>query len=85
MTKLSIIDWIAVILVIVGGVNWGLVGLFNLDLVSEVFGGESGFDTVIYVVISLASLWMIYTVSKMAGGSSPEGAGPGDMSQGSGM
>jgi len=35
------VDWIALLLVIIGGLNWGLVGLFNLDLVAAIFGAGS--------------------------------------------
>ena len=36
--KMSVLDWIALILVIVGGLNWGLVGIFSFDLVAAIFG-----------------------------------------------
>ncbi|MBU0536622.1 MAG: DUF378 domain-containing protein, partial [Nanoarchaeota archaeon] len=38
MAKLEVLDWIALVLVIVGGLNWGLVGLLNLDLVQTILG-----------------------------------------------
>ena len=51
---------IAYILVIVGAVNWGLYGIFNFNLVSWVFGGPRSVGAIIvYVIITLASIWLI--------------------------
>ena len=58
--KLSAIDWIAVILVIVGGLNWGLVGLFDFDLVAAIFGEASTLTSLVYDLVGLAALWMLY-------------------------
>ena len=54
------VDWIALILVIVGGLNWGLVGLFDFDLVAAIFGAGSTLSRIIYILVSLAALYMIY-------------------------
>ncbi len=50
--------WIALILVVIGGINWGLVGLFNLNLVAAIFG-DSIIATIIYVLVALAALYLI--------------------------
>lgn len=53
-------DTIALILSIIGCVNWGLVGIFRLDLVSWLFGGSGSlFSRTVYTVIGLAGLWCI--------------------------
>lgn len=53
-------DTIALILSIIGSINWGLVGLFQFDLVSWIFGGQdAAFSRIIYGVIGLAGLWCI--------------------------
>ena len=53
-------DRIALLLSIVGGLNWGLVGLFRFDLVAWIFGGSATLlARIIYVVISLAAIWCI--------------------------
>lgn len=65
--KMSTLDWVATVLVVVGGLNWGLVGLFNYDLVANLFGGGDAtamFARVIYVLVGLSALWMIMMVSK---------------------
>lgn len=60
----GIIDWIALVLVIVGGVNWGLVGLFNFDLVATIFGSVFWLARVIYVLVGISALYMIYFAMK---------------------
>ena len=57
---MRIANIIAYILVIVGAINWGLFGLFDLNLVSTVFSGARAVGSVIvYSVIALAALWLI--------------------------
>ncbi|NIP32517.1 DUF378 domain-containing protein [Candidatus Saccharibacteria bacterium] len=64
--KLNALDWIAIILVIVGGLNWGLVGIFDFDLVAAIFGDMSAISRVVYTLVGVSAIWMIYTASKMA-------------------
>ncbi len=53
-------DTIALILSIIGSINWGLIGLFQFDLVSWVFGGQDAvLSRIIYGIIGLAGLWCI--------------------------
>lgn len=55
-----ILDKIALILTIIGGINWGLVGLFRFDLVAWIFGGQEAIiSRIIYTVIALSSIWCI--------------------------
>ena len=53
---LTAIDWVAMTLLIVGGVNWGLVGLFGVDLVAELFGVMSPVSRIVYVLVGLSAL-----------------------------
>lgn len=65
MNKLSIIDWIASILVVIGGINWGLVGFFKFDLVAAIFGDMSSLSRIIYGLVGVAALWvMVYLLKK---------------------
>lgn len=57
------LDWIALVLVIIGGLNWGLVGLFKFDLVAAIFGA-SIVATIVYVLVGLSALYMIYFATK---------------------
>ena len=54
------LDRIALIILIIGGLNWGSVGLFKFDLVSYIFGGSAEIITrVIFVLVGLSALWCI--------------------------
>ncbi|MFA7201736.1 MAG: DUF378 domain-containing protein [Candidatus Paceibacterota bacterium] len=57
MKKLSAIDWVALILVIIGGLNWGLVGLFEFNLVTSIFG-ENIVSRIIFVIVGLSALYL---------------------------
>ena len=53
-------DIVSLILVIVGAVNWGLVGFAKFDLVAWIFGGQTAsFSRVVYALVGLAGLWCI--------------------------
>jgi len=54
----KVLDVIALVLVIVGGLNWGLVGLFDLDLVAALFGVGSILAKIVYVLVGLSALWL---------------------------
>ena len=54
------IDKIALIIAIIGGLNWGCIGLFQFDLVDWIFGGSgSMLARIIYTVVGLAAIWCI--------------------------
>ena len=58
-------DILSLILVIIGAVNWGLVGLAKFDLVAWIFGGQTaGFSRVIYAIVGLAGLWCITLLAR---------------------
>jgi uncharacterized membrane protein YuzA (DUF378 family) len=48
--------WLALVLVIIGAVNWGLVGLFQFDLVAALFGPASGLSRLVYSLVGLAGI-----------------------------
>lgn len=55
-----IMDRIALALAIIGGLNWGAIGLFSFDLVAWVGGGgQTVFSRVVYTIVALASVWCI--------------------------
>ena len=54
-----LIETIAFILLIIGGLNWGLVGLFRLDLIGSVFGMMSGLSRIIYVLVGVAAVYRL--------------------------
>ena len=53
------IDYIVLVLVIIGAINWGLVGFFGLDLVAFLFGSMSVLSRIIYAVICICGLYAI--------------------------
>jgi len=65
MADKSVIDWIALVLVIVGGLNWGLVGISaDLNLVNLIFGAIPVLESIIYILVGIAALYMIYYLTK---------------------
>ncbi|MBI4920081.1 DUF378 domain-containing protein [Candidatus Azambacteria bacterium] len=64
MNKLNALDWLSFILVIIGGLNWLLVGLFNWNLVSAIFGDMSALSRLIYDLVGLAALYLLAMMSK---------------------
>ena len=55
-----LIDRIALLLLIVGGLNWGSIGLFQFDLVAWIFGGQDALGArIVYVVVALCALWCV--------------------------
>jgi len=67
MKKLNVIDWIALVLVVVGAINWGLVGLFSFDLVSYVFLVLLKLTTfvpsqVVYTLVGVAGVYLFVSM-----------------------
>lgn len=58
MSKLNGLDWVALVLVVVGGLNWGLVGLMDLDVVSALLGDASSLSRVVYVLVGLSAVYL---------------------------
>ena len=55
-----VIDKIALILAIVGGLNWGSIGIFGLDLVALLFGGQQALlSRIIYTLVGIGAVWCI--------------------------
>ncbi|MGC9310424.1 MAG: DUF378 domain-containing protein [Candidatus Aenigmatarchaeota archaeon] len=55
----KLIDMFALVLVIIGGINWGLVGALNTDLVAAIFGAGSTITNIIYILVGLAAVYAI--------------------------
>ncbi len=55
-----IMDRIALVLTIIGGLNWGLIGIFKFDLVAYLFGGQTAsVSRVVYTLVGLSALWCV--------------------------
>ncbi|MGB9108247.1 MAG: DUF378 domain-containing protein [Telluria sp.] len=62
---LSALDYIAMALLIVGGLNWAMVGLADVDVVASLFGAGSPATRLVYVLVGLAALVSIWTALKL--------------------
>jgi len=58
------LDWIAIVLVIIGAINWGLFGLFDFDIIASVLGSVAWLAKTVYILVGLAGLYLIYLFSK---------------------
>jgi uncharacterized protein len=58
--NMSFWDWTSLILVVIGGLNWGLVGFFGFNLVSFIFGNMSLVSRIIYALIGLSAIYTAF-------------------------
>lgn len=61
---MNILSQIAVILVIIGAINWGLIGFFGFDLVAALFGEMSGLSRIVYSLVGLAGIYMAFALPR---------------------
>lgn len=67
MTKLKLLDVVALVLIIVGGLNWGLVGFFQFDLVAWLFGGSASVVArIVYALVGVAAVYVALIMGKLA-------------------
>ena len=66
MKNLTSMDWLALVLVVVGALNWGLVGAFNFNLVSAIFGDMSAIARIVYVLVGLSAVYVLFALPKLA-------------------
>jgi uncharacterized membrane protein YuzA (DUF378 family) len=64
---MRILNVLTLVLLIVGGLNWGLVGLFGFDLVAALFGDMSALSRIVYALVGVSALWQL--VPLFGGGS----------------
>jgi uncharacterized membrane protein YuzA (DUF378 family) len=58
------LDLVTLILIIIGGINWGLIGLFNFDLVATIFSFAPIITRIIYILVGLSALWQLMPLSR---------------------
>lgn len=56
---MKVVDTIALVLIIIGAINWGLIGLFGFNLVDTIFGAMSIISRIIYTLVGISGLWGI--------------------------
>lgn len=60
------VHWVALVLVIIGAINWGLVGFFEFDLVAALFGGaDTVASRIVYAIVGLAGLLLAFTSASL--------------------
>ncbi len=59
------IDWVALILLVIGGLNWLLVGLFKIDIVQSAFGAIPILRDIIYILVGLSAIWALVKINKI--------------------
>ena len=57
-------DWIAWVLLVIGGLNWGLVGIFDWNLVDAIFGSGSVLSAIVYILVGISAIWAIIRMGK---------------------
>lgn len=65
--RFNTVDWVAWVLTVIGGLNWGLVGAFKFNLVDSIFGEDSALSRIIYVLVGLAAVYLIVTAMRING------------------
>lgn len=76
--RVNAIDWLSLVLVIVGALNWGLVGIgmfidANLNLVNLIFGSFPTIEALVYVLVGLAGLYELYFAYQLYAARRPRG------------
>ncbi|AGS25005.1 DUF378 domain-containing protein [Rhizobium etli] len=64
---MKIINIVTLTLLVVGGVNWGLIGLFGFDLVAAIFGAGSALARIVYILVGLSAAWQVIPLSSAMG------------------
>ncbi|MFW6140611.1 MAG: DUF378 domain-containing protein [Acidobacteriota bacterium] len=67
MGKLNVLGWVCMILIIIGGLNWLLVGIFSFDLMAAIFGAMSIISRIIYILVGVAALYVLIFMLPKAG------------------
>lgn len=64
MQKLNNIDMLSIVLVIVGGLNWALIGLIDFNVVDSIFGKMSTLSRLVYILVGLSAVYLAANVTK---------------------
>jgi len=65
MQKLNVLDMISLVLLVVGGLNWGLIGLVDFNLVDMIFGSMSMLSRLVYIVVGLSAVYVAWLWMKL--------------------
>lgn len=62
------LDYTALIIAVIGAINWGLIGIFRLDLVEWIFGDMTWLSRVVYVLVGLSGLYLLSFFGRVGNG-----------------
>lgn len=65
MRNLAMLDLIMLVILVIGGLNWGLIGIANFDLVAFIFGAGSSLSKIVYSFVGLAAVYTLYIIYKL--------------------
>jgi hypothetical protein len=68
MKKLNILDWIVGVLLVIGGLNWGILGIFGVNIVGAIFGEMTLLTRFIYALVGLSAIYGLFIPSKFTSG-----------------
>lgn len=68
MKNLSFIDWTTLIVLTIGGLNWGMIALFNIDLVSTLFGEMTVLSRLVYGLVGVSAIYLLLSAAASAVG-----------------
>ena len=66
--RMNALDWISLVLMVIGGLNWGLVGAMDLDLVAALLGPGSMPSRIVYMLVGLAALYGLILMARLGRG-----------------
>lgn len=64
-SRLNALDWTSLVLLVIGGLNWGLIGAFNIDLVAALLGSGSLPSRIVYLLVGLAAIYGIVLMARL--------------------
>jgi hypothetical protein len=68
MKKLNILDWIVGALLVIGGLNWGILGIFGVNIVEAIFGEMTFLTRIVYSLVGLSAIYGLFLPSKVTSG-----------------
>lgn len=68
MRKMNALDWLFLVLLVIGGINWGLIGFFGVDLVASLFGPMSSLSRIVYVLVGVSAIYEILRLANLQSG-----------------
>jgi len=61
----DVVSWVAFVLLVIGGLNWGLVGLIKLDVIRAIFGDSTVLSRIIYLLVGISAIYLLLMPPKM--------------------